>query len=641
MISTFNMGFGPSNLHTRINRELDAIIWHVRQLEKKRLGIGDILGNLKAEVVSNESKQIYFGSDGKVVKPVNGSHLNKRKASPVLSSNLDKSIQYYSGSLENKSSSVGQTCVPRASKQQNEAFQVNPSSCAINKYGTTVWEGCRDNCCIECAVQIPNILSSPQACLFQQKLKGNTKEIKVVTVGNSVARYNDYRTIRQFLETMELMHPTITWKTDLKVGVNGGRSQEGMYSDLSTKKSSHFHNADVIIIQYSIFASCRNCIYAEELLRTFLELKSKPLVLMVEHVAYGGLYNGNYTGKNGSYAARKDVWERIKQDERGLALHYNLPFVSMSAALNIVLLGLQAKKELYRSELMGKYDGKGRCLGKGGINKLKTPDFKLHWKKYYSDNLHFSALGNAIAGCLLADVANSIASATSETCGALGTAYRLPPPFLEDTKQRVSENHVFEFVNSTAQRTLFPLALSKFLGERIALGAKVRNPYLKGFRFKQGGKGGEKIWLNTMAQGAILRFTTPKPCTQIRVEYYKHHELGMGMAEVKVDGKIVFVLDACCKKTCVDNGDGIKRGFYYVATVAENLERKIHNVEIKTIKRTSNVCETSGNQFDIVSIMGNTKSGGDHCTNHNSDLTQTGELGLKTPAFRNSILKGL
>ena len=115
----------------------------------------------------------------------------------------------------------------------------------------------------------------------------------------------------------------------------------------------------------------------------------------------------------------------------------------------------------------------------------------------------------------------------------------------------------------------------------------------------------------------------------------------MGMAEVKVDGKIVFVLDACCKKTCVDNGDGIKRGFYYVATVAENLERKIHNVEIKTIKRTSNVCETSGNQFDIVSIMGNTKSGGGHCTNHNSDLTQTGELGLKTPAFRNSILKGL
>ena len=47
-----------------------------------------------------------------------------------------------------------------------------------------------------------------------------------------------------------------------------------------------------------------------------------------------------------------------------------------------------------------------------------------------------------------------------------------------------------------------------------------------------------------------------------------------------------------------------------MATVAENLERKIHNVEIKTIKRTSNVCETSGNQFDIVSIMGNTKSGG-------------------------------
>jgi hypothetical protein len=261
---------------------------------------------------------------------------------------------------------------------------------------------------------------------------------------------------------------------------------------------------------------------------------------------------------------------------------------------------------LYRSELMEKYEGKGQCLKKGDINNLESPDLDLSWKKYYSDNLHFSALGNAIAGCLLADVANSIASATSETCSAVVTAYKLPPPFLEDTKLRMSENHVFEFINSTAQRTLFPLVLSKFLGKRIALGAKGGNSYLKGFRFKQGGKGG-KIWLNAMAQGAILRFTTPKPCTQIRVEYYKHHELGM--AEVKVDGKVVFVLDACCKKSCINNGDGIKRGLYYVTTVAENLERKIHNVEIKTIKRTANVCKTPGNQVDIVSIMGNTKFG--------------------------------
>ena len=36
-----------------------------------------------------------------------------------------------------------------------------------------------------------------------------------------------------------------------------------------------------------------------------------------------------------------------------------------------------------------------------------------------------------------------------------------------DTKQRMSENHIFEFINSTAQRTLFPLALSNSVGNAL------------------------------------------------------------------------------------------------------------------------------------------------------------------------------
>ena len=190
---------------------------------------------MKSETaVLNESKQTYFRRVGKNVKPVNGSHLNEKKALHAHSSNLVRNIQDNSGQ-ENERSSDGQTCVPSALKQQNKAFQVSPSSCAIHKYGATIEDGCRDNCCIECALQVPNVLTSPQACIFQQKLKGNRKQMKVVTIGNSVARYNGYRTIRQFLETMQQMHPKIKWETDLKVGVNGGRSQEGMYSDLATK----------------------------------------------------------------------------------------------------------------------------------------------------------------------------------------------------------------------------------------------------------------------------------------------------------------------------------------------------------------------------------------------------------------------
>ena len=91
------------------------------------------------------------------------------------------------------------------------------------------------------------------------------------------------------------------------------------------------------------------------------------------------------------------------------------------------------------------------------------------------------------------------------------------------------------------------------------------------------------------------------------LEYYKHHELGMGIAEIKVDGKVTATIDACCKNTCIDNGDGVKRGFYYITPIAKKLDYAIHKVEIKVIRRHSTrVCEKDGNQFNIISVIGNT-----------------------------------
>ena len=106
--------------------------------------------------------------------------------------------------------------------------------------------------------------------------------------------------------------------------------------------------------------------------------------------------------------------------------------------------------------------------------------------------------------------------------------------------------------------------------------------------------------------GSTINFITPKPCTEILLEYYKHHELGIGIAEIKVDGKVTATIDACCKNTCIDNGDGVKE-VLLLHLSQKKLDYAIHKVEIKVIRRHSTrVCEKDGNQFNIISVIGNT-----------------------------------
>ena len=490
------------------------------------------------------------------------------------------------------------------------------TKCAF--HGNKMNKRCRDTCCIECALQVPNLLTSPQAQAFRKKVNTAGTVLTMVTIGNSVARENNYRTMRQFQEAMTAQYKSTTWKLNLNKGITGGVSQQGMYQNLKTQKATHFHNADVIVIQYSIFATCKNCAYAEELLRTLLELKSKPLIMLIGHVGYGGFRTDINKKENISWENRHDLWERVSIDEGGLASHYNLPFVSMSAAIKSMLIDNKKKEEMYVFELEGKYGPeKGRCLGKEKhINKMKIknesalrPSDILH--HFYNDHLHFSTLGNALAGCLLADLANSIVKSNAPITNAV-SRYQLPLPYLKDTKARMGEeaNLVSEFINSTVYRNLFPIAFRKF--ESAVDFDKNRHfegkhSSLYNFQFKKGGRGGKKIWLDANSPGSTINFITPKPCTEILLEYYKHHELGMGIAEIKVDGKVTATIDACCKNTCIDNGDGVKRGFYYITPIAKELDYAIHKVEIKVIRRHSTrVCEKDGNQFNIISVIGNT-----------------------------------
>ena len=513
----------------------------------------------------------------------------------------------------------GPTCVVPVKKRPKDT-PVRLSSCLVVDTPAGLVDlkinGCRDSCCAECALQLPLMNESPQAQRFRQKvLDKSTAEMMMVTIGNSVARENNFETMRSFQETMKADFPTIQWKTNLDEGITGGVSQQSMYRKIAAEKAKDFHGADVIVIQYSMFAHCEQCIFAEELLRTLLELDSQPLVILVEHIARGGFdpdirkvewqyYNNNAT-----------LWEEISAGERGLAAHYNLPFVSMRAAVKTLAMEQSKKKQTFLDELPHKNEN-SLCLAEKAVDSSSHESISASTilAKFYNDHLHFSPAGNSMAGCLLADAAKSIIKSAAPLVP--GLLFTLPGPFLADTKERMGASSRSEtvFISSTHHKSLFPKHLSTLTDAELTEhneGESQRvteeGSYIENFRFRKGGRGGKKVWLHTTVPGAVFSFVTPKPCTTVQMELYRHHELPMGAAEVSIDGKLIRTLDACCEKTCVDNGDGVKRGWYYVETLAEALENKVHTVEIKVIAKKTTQCTVLGNQFDISSIIGNTE----------------------------------
>jgi len=502
------------------------------------------------------------------------------------------------------------TCVVPVVKRPKDT-STSLSSCSLTSFrGGFSWEdGCRNHCCAECAIQLPLMFDSPQALRFRQKvLDSDTKTLTMVTIGNSVARENGYQTMKSFQQTMQAQYPDIEWQTELNRGITGGSSQQTMYRTLSSKKAKDFHGADVIVIQYSQFAHCEQCIYAEELLRVLLSMESQPLVILVEHVTRAAFDPDISEADTKFYVNNVSLWEEISASERGLAAHYNLPFVSMSAAVKTFAMNEASTKKTFLDELPHKAEH-STCLAQKLHGKLQSSLRSMNAKeilsKFYNDHLHFSPAGNAMAGCLLADAATSIIQSTASTATGSRVA-KLPGPFLADTKRRMGalSKSVTAFVNSTHHNSLFSQLLNTSIEVADKETGNLGDSYLKHFRFRQGGRGGKKVWLHTTAPGAVIMFVTPKPCTMLQLEMYKHHELPMGSAEVRIDGVLVKTLDACCPKTCVDNGDGIKRGWYYVETLAEKLENKIHEIEIKVITKTATQCELLGNQFDVTSVIG-------------------------------------
>ncbi|CAE8588830.1 unnamed protein product [Polarella glacialis] len=196
---------------------------------------------------------------------------------------------------------------------------------------------------------------------------------------------------------------------------------------------------------------------------------------------------------------------------------------------------------------------------------------------YFCQMLRIMPNRATMEGCLVADMVVS-AMDDKYTARFDFEADRLPPPL------QPLEKSLAVFANSTMS--------NNFESEDIE--------QIVGWRMEKGGKGGMKRWWHANEVGAKMSFATP-PCNSVSLEIYKHHEIPMGMIEVRVDGNATQI-DACCPSPCVGfPGQGI----YASQVVGEGLLLVPHHVEITLLERNySTQCASLGNQFSLVGVFG-------------------------------------
>eukprot|EP00747_Dinoflagellata_sp_TGD_P146504 gnl/TRDRNA2_/TRDRNA2_176700_c8_seq5.p1 gnl/TRDRNA2_/TRDRNA2_176700_c8~~gnl/TRDRNA2_/TRDRNA2_176700_c8_seq5.p1 ORF type:complete len:415 (-),score=45.21 gnl/TRDRNA2_/TRDRNA2_176700_c8_seq5:66-1310(-) len=393
---------------------------------------------------------------------------------------------------------------------------------------------------------------------FTRLVKENHSKINVYLFGDSATYMNNHTTVNTFLHTMAAQYPETRWNFD--VTEDQSTPDDAFESVASGRKNlTHVH---VIILQYVQFANHAggHNLNSEAMLRMLLQLPQKPLVLIVHHCCMM-----HWAGKFGfrnpeGYQWWDDEWHKMRE----LAEHYQVPTISACSALDALV-----------SENCTKHSEK-KCF--------KSPrDMQLSLFGQTDktiDSIHYNTIGGSMEGCLLAEMVES--------------GLENLPSQLENFR---SQNENFP---EPLEPASMPTAVTVFI---LSTRTGDLRPDTDGWELVQGGNRGKKKWYNATRPNATMTFLTP-PCTQLFLQYYKHHELPMGIAEITVDGVKTAVLDACCPgEGCA--GIPSDQGFPFMTQIASRLPLEPHIVEVKAVQRQSaGACSQFGNKFDVVSLVG-------------------------------------
>mmetsp|Transcript_149329 Transcript_149329/g.478405 ORF Transcript_149329/g.478405 Transcript_149329/m.478405 type:complete len:422 (-) Transcript_149329:125-1390(-) len=375
------------------------------------------------------------------------------------------------------------------------------------------------------------------------------RDLRVVILGNSVARAHDFGAARVLVNALQYaIGPERQVRLDF-ANVHGGFQMAQVWRC----GMKQLDVADIVIFQYAVMP--RNRI-VEGIVRSALQLPNKPLLLYISHCYMADFPNDpDWLSSPLHSKLRSFDAHRFRADELRLARHYDITMVSTCAA--------------YETMLHHNCNDVQRSVDR--LSGLQEMFFGA------ADPVHQSALGSSMQGCLASQAL--LKGEPSKKGNAT-----LPARLWEENEARQAE-------------FCPPAGLLK----SASAGS--------GWTLAQGGRGGKKEWIGSNEVGAFIDLQMHEPAGHFFVLAYVHHALPMGRVEVQVVGHSSTVIDACCPSTgCghgVPQGQGTYRAFRVPAS--GNLPMQVHTVRITNIARFPNGnsnCSRGGAKFDIAELDG-------------------------------------
>ena len=397
---------------------------------------------------------------------------------------------------------------------------------------------CRHKCCSACVLSAirPGATLRALAAGISQR---TVRRVRMLTLGNSVAGSSHGATSRVFLEAMRARFPLVEW--ELAMHAAGG-FDAGHMMHLMASRREYFEGHNLFFLQWHKVQSD----LLRRLLRTLRKLFPHTAVVIIQHCPHA-VFNGKCMLHCTSPTWRAELLADL-QLQMNVAAAFDVPLVPTCRAFEWLARPSACNRHLSSKPSLRSLD------------RLFVEMFALN------DPVHYSEASSTMEGCLVADLflsAGSNATAHADPRAAAGGHAHTLPPGPSD---------------ATEEETKWMLDAHEEDDHRAGLQP---NPGSVGWQSVRGGQRGSKRWLQAREVGAVAHFRV-EACTSLLLEFYKHHDLPLGLLEVTVDGRVTKRLDACCQTHCV----GIPgQGFYFSERIASGLPATQHEVVLTVIPR--------------------------------------------------------
>ena len=421
------------------------------------------------------------------------------------------------------------------------------------------------------------------------------RRIKILVMGNSVARWNKFLASHVFRRMLHAAFPTINFEVNTGSVEGGFGPSHQLYCGRGEWKDT----AVVLVHFAELSGGAEGTSHGRDLLEQLMSLPQRPLVIVIKHCALAQLEMLMSGGvPNSSAAIQRSVWfrrdkhhTRMQRDAEGMQQAFN--YVSHQARFergdSLLARSMNATLvdscDLLRSMLPasgpsgagssgacarggtggGGGGGGGGSASSGGseategrgqslFELLATRMFPYNAKQGLGDPLHPTPEYSELQGCAAARLvlAARHMSNSSLLGGQGGSSSSSSSSVVLKQRQQQQQHepqaqtqqpHLLRFMRTdhggAAAATAKPRVTEPWclrVGDAPFESAMMANA---GWAVQTGGAGGSKRWLQARSVGAFLQLRLRITTHRLTLEYYKHDTLPMGMvqATLSIDAK--------------------------------------------------------------------------------------------------------